>query len=99
MTQNAIPLTESDLSTFLQSYPDWHVRDGALDASFKFKNFIEAFAFVSKVAIHAEKLNHHPEISIAYNKVKIGGLCTHDAGNQITSLDIDLARKISKLYV
>ena len=64
---------------------------------FVFKSFIEAFSFLTAVALHAEKLNHHPEINNVYNKVTIR-LYTHDAGNQITDLDIELAIKISKLY-
>ena len=90
-------LSESDLQNALDSLPDWDIENDGLKREFKFSNFIEAFAFISKVAIHAEKLNHHPEIYNCYNKVTISGLRTHDANNAITTLDIELAKRISKL--
>ena len=90
-------ISEEDIQKELQSLSGWQLKQNGLKQEFKFKNFIEAFAFISKVAICAEKLNHHPEIFNAYNKVIISGLCTHDADGAITTLDIDLAHQISKL--
>jgi 4a-hydroxytetrahydrobiopterin dehydratase len=63
---------------------------------FLFKNFVEAFSFMTAVALHAEKLNHHPEWSNVYNKVQVT-LSTHDAGG-LTELDIRLAELIDKLF-
>jgi 4a-hydroxytetrahydrobiopterin dehydratase len=63
---------------------------------FEFANFIEAFAFMSKVAMLAEKDNHHPNWSNVYNKVIIK-LNTHDKADTVTAKDIELAEKISKL--
>ena len=97
MPENFKILSESDLQNGLDGLPDWGIEDGGLKREFKFSNFIDAFAFISKVAIHAEKLNHHPEIYNCYNKVIISGLRTHDANNAITTLDIELAKRISKL--
>lgn len=64
--------------------------------TFKFKNFIDAFAFMSKVALLAEKHNHHPNWSNVYNQVEIK-LNTHDKGDTVTAKDWELAEKISQL--
>ena len=61
----------------------WEEKDNALHATFTFKDFIEAFGFMTAVAMLAEKQNHHPEWSNVYNKVNIK-LTTHDAGNTVT---------------
>ncbi len=74
----------------------WITADNSLKQTFKFKNFIEAWAFMSKVALIAEKLNHHPEWSNVYNTVSIT-LTTHDEGNTITEKDRELARQIDAL--
>ena len=64
--------------------------------TFIFKDFSEAFAFMLRVAIEAEKLNHHPLWTNVYNKVEIW-LSTHDAGDIVTQKDIKLAEKINAL--
>lgn len=74
----------------------WKKENNQLIRHFEFKNFIEAFAFMSKVALVAEKMNHHPNWSNVYNKVSIA-LCTHDAGNIVTEKDEKLALAIDKL--
>ena len=74
----------------------WKEENNKLSRSFTFKNFIEAFAFMSKVALIAEKMGHHPNWSNVYNKVEIG-LFTHDAGNTVTEKDRKLAGEIDKL--
>lgn len=75
---------------------NWTEEDNQLTKTFKFKNFIDAWAFMSKVAIVAEKMNHHPNWSNVYNQVTIK-LSTHDAGNTITDLDRKLAKEIDAL--
>ena len=74
----------------------WIEDNNCLTKTLKFKNFIEAWAFMSKVAIVAEKMNHHPEWSNVYNTVSIK-LTTHDEGNTITAKDRELATKIDEL--
>ena len=74
----------------------WKEIDNSLQRSFEFKNFIEAFAFMTKVAFLAEKMDHHPEWKNVYNKVEIT-LTTHDAGNTVTEKDRKLAEQINKL--
>lgn len=75
---------------------EWISKDNKLEKEFLFNNFINAFAFLTKVAIEAEKHNHHPEIYNIYNKVIIK-LQTHSAGNVITEKDITLAKVIDNL--
>ena len=67
----------------------------AIVKTYKFKNFIDAFGFMSRAAIHAEKLNHHPEWSNVYNKVD-NTLTTHDAGG-LSLRDVELAHAIDAL--
>ena len=74
----------------------WKEENNELVRKFEFNNFIEAFSFMTKVAILAEKANHHPWWSNVYNKVEIR-LTTHDAGNTITKKDKDLAEQIDKI--
>ena len=74
----------------------WVEEDNKLKATFKFKDFVEAFAFMSKVALVAEKMDHHPNWSNVYNTVTIE-LSTHDAGNIVTEKDHKLAEAISCL--
>ena len=83
-------LTEQEVAEKLKDMPDWSVVDGHLEANFVFKDFAQAFAFISMVAVHAEKNNHHPQWSNVYNKVSCT-LSTHEAGNKITDLDVDMA--------
>ena len=74
----------------------WKETDGKLQQTFKFKDFSEAFAFMTRVAFAAESQQHHPDWSNSYNKVTIS-LCTHDAGDKITEKDHKLAKAIDKI--
>ena len=74
----------------------WKEINNELIKNFEFNNFIEAWGFMSKVALLAEKVNHHPNWSNVYNKVEIR-LNTHDAGNTVTQKDRDLAKAIDGL--
>lgn len=69
--------------------------EDTLQKTFKFRNFISAFGFMTKVALYAEKWNHHPEWFNVYNRVDVR-LTTHDAGG-LTELDAKLARQMDKL--
>ena len=75
----------------------WIEEKNQLKRSFQFTNFIEAFGFMSQVALIAEKMNHHPNWSNVYNKVDIT-LSTHDADNSITEKDRKLATEIDKIF-
>lgn len=74
----------------------WEEKDNQLYRKFIFKNFIEAFAFMTKVAILAEKANHHPTWTNTWNTVEIW-LSTHDAGNIVTEKDLELSKSIEAL--
>lgn len=76
----------------LKQLPGWRAADGrdAIAKTFSFKNFNEAFGFMSRVALQAEKLDHHPEWSNVYRTVEVV-LTTHDAGG-VTDLDVTLAK-------
>jgi len=74
----------------------WKEENNTLSKTFKFANFIDAFAFMTRVALLAEKQDHHPNWSNVYNTVTIN-LNTHDAGDVITEKDRKLAAAIDKL--
>ncbi len=88
-------LTDAEVQSALTGLGGWTFVQGrpAISKSFKFTDFNAAFGFMARVALAAEKLDHHPEWSNVYNRVDIT-LTTHDAGG-ITALDIDLARLIN----
>ena len=74
----------------------WQEKNNSLYQKFKFKNFSEAFAFMTRVALLAEQHNHHPNWSNVWNVVEIS-LATHDAGNIVTEKDWELAKAIDQL--
>ena len=74
----------------------WKEESNKLARTFKFKDFTQAFGFMTKVALIAEKMDHHPNWSNVYNTVNIE-LSTHDAGNVVTDKDRKLAQEIDKL--
>jgi 4a-hydroxytetrahydrobiopterin dehydratase len=75
----------------------WIENDNALQQTFKFKNFTQAFAFMTEVAFAAEKQAHHPNWSNVYNTVEMR-LNTHDAGNTVTEKDHKLAKSVDKIF-
>ena len=88
-------LAQHQLDYFKEKNPSWLIDNKTITREFKFDNFIDAFAFMSKVALLSEKMDHHPDWQNTYNKVKIN-LTTHDKGG-ITTNDIKLAESIDKL--
>ena len=82
-------LPEEDIASRLSQLTNWTREGGKLHRQFKFANFVEAFGFMTQVAIVAEKMDHHPEWSNVYNRVEVD-LTTHDAGG-LTELDFELA--------
>lgn len=74
----------------------WEEKNNSLYRKFEFKNFSEAFAFMTRVALEAEKMDHHPLWTNVYKTVEIS-LSTHDAGNTVTDKDRKLAKKIDAL--
>lgn len=91
------PFTEKEVKKFLTiNLKDWSLEMNSLKRDFKFKTFVEAFSFMTAVAMVAEKLNHHPDWSNSYNKVSIS-LTNHEAKG-ITQLDFDLAQTIDRIF-
>jgi len=90
-------LTEAERGEALAGLPAWTLRDDrlAIVRRFKFADFSEAFAFMARVALIAEKRDHHPEWSNVYNRVEIT-LTTHDAGG-LSRRDVDMAAAIDAL--
>ena len=87
--------TEEEVIPRLEFLPGWTFREDGIEKDFEFRDFVRAFSFMSRVALLAEKMNHHPEWTNVYNKVHIR-LSTHDAGNKITDSDLNLAEQIEK---
>ena len=82
-------LTDAEIDAALASLPGWTRQGDGIERSYRFTDFTRAFAFMTRVALLAEKADHHPEWSNVYNKVEVR-LTTHDAGG-ITARDIALA--------
>ena len=89
-------LSDQEIERQIKHLEGWNLVNGKLNRAFEFSNFVEAFGFMAKVALEAEKLNHHPEWRNVYNKLDID-LVTHDIGG-ISNYDIKLAGAISRLY-
>lgn len=88
-------LGERELEEALASLEGWEVREGKLHRAFGFASFVEAFGFMAKVALVAERSNHHPEWSNVYRTVWVD-LTTHESGG-ITERDTALARAMNEL--
>jgi 4a-hydroxytetrahydrobiopterin dehydratase len=90
-------LTDAERDAALADLPEWTLRaDGlAIEKRFKFADFSEAFGFMTRAALHAEKADHHPEWSNVYNRVEVT-LTTHDAGG-LSQRDVNMARAIEAL--
>lgn len=88
-------LSTSEIESQLEKLPSWQLRDDKLYRQWKFADFVAAFGFMSKVALLAERANHHPEWRNVYNRVEIE-LTTHDAGG-ISAKDFLLAAEIDAL--
>lgn len=89
-------LTDVERAQELERVPMWRLVDGreAIARSFRFRDFNEAFGFMTRVAMVAEKMDHHPEWSNVYRTVEVT-LATHDAGG-LTALDFKLAREMDR---
>ena len=89
-------LQDEELKELVVKIPGWEINNEQIEREFKFFNFIEAFSFMTKVALICEKYNHHPSWENVYSKVIIR-LTTHDLGG-ITNLDQTLASEINKVF-
>jgi 4a-hydroxytetrahydrobiopterin dehydratase len=92
----AMKLAETEVAAELQKLNGWSLEKGNLHRVFEFKDFSAAFGFMVRVALAAEKMDHHPDWSNSWNKVTVD-LSTHSAGG-LTKNDFDLAGKIQQIY-
>jgi len=88
-------LDDSAIHEALLGLPGWSYANGKLHRDLRFRDFVEAFGFMTSTALLAERMDHHPEWSNVYARVAID-LVTHDAGG-VTELDLELARRINDL--
>jgi 4a-hydroxytetrahydrobiopterin dehydratase len=89
-------LSKQEIAAGLRKLDGWSVVKGNLHRLFEFKDFAQAFGFMKRVALAADRMDHHPDWSNAYNKVTVD-LSTHSAGG-LTKNDFELARKIQKIH-
>jgi len=88
-------LSDAEVERALEAVPGWMVRSGKLHREFRFRNFNQAFGFMTRAALYSETLNHHPEWSNTYATVVVD-LVTHSADG-ITNLDFSLAKKMNAI--
>jgi 4a-hydroxytetrahydrobiopterin dehydratase len=89
------PLTSEAVDALVAELEGWSVANGKLHREFRFADFVEAFGFMARAALVAERMNHHPDWSNVWNTVTVD-LVTHSAGG-ITDLDAELARAMTAL--
>ena len=89
-------LSDAEITEFLDNHPEWSRSGNEITRIFEFPDFVEAIGFVAEVAVFAEKANHHPDIDIRWNKVKLR-LSTHSEGG-LTPKDTDLADLCDALF-
>jgi 4a-hydroxytetrahydrobiopterin dehydratase len=90
------PLNSAEINDVLRDNPEWTLQEGKLTREWTFKDFVEAMAFVNRVADLAEAAGHHPDIDVRYNQVVLG-LVSHDAGG-ITQRDVSMASRLSREF-
>jgi 4a-hydroxytetrahydrobiopterin dehydratase len=88
-------LNDAEISAALQQIPGWTQNGKAIERSLRFDNFVKAMELVNRIAEAAEAVNHHPDIYISYNNVKLT-LVSHDSGG-VTQRDIKMAARINEL--
>jgi 4a-hydroxytetrahydrobiopterin dehydratase len=89
------PLTEDELAAALTSLPHWAFRGGQLTTQRDLPTFLDAIAFVQRVALIAEELDHHPDIDIRWRTVVLA-VSTHDSGGAVTARDLALAHRVDQ---
>jgi 4a-hydroxytetrahydrobiopterin dehydratase len=90
-------LTAQQIKLLLPEVPEWSKRAQIIRRTFKFKDFLGSLDFVNRIARNAQKLNHHPDIDVRYDKVTLS-LTTHDEGG-LTEKDFTLARQADEIFV
>lgn len=91
-----VALSEDEIQAALTALPGWTFSQGKLHKQFKFASFAQAMGWMVAVAIHADRLDHHPEWANVYNRVTVD-LVTHQLDNRVSNLDVELAQVMEKL--
>lgn len=91
----ATRLSAEQIDRELEGLPGWSAAGGRLEREYRFRDFVEAFAFMTAAALRVQEMDHHPEWSNVYGTVRVG-LVTHDAGG-VTARDVELARKMEAI--
>ena len=94
-SERPLKLAAAAIAQALESVPGWVIQDGKLHREFRFRDFNQAFGFMTRVALYAEAMDHHPEWSNVYATVVVD-LVTHSADG-ITNLDVALAKKMNAI--
>lgn len=95
MTTERHRLTDSEIVAGLEKLPGWSLADGKLHRDYQFRDFVEAWGFLTSAAIRVQEMDHHPEWFNVYNKVRID-LVTHNVGG-VSALDLELAGTLEEL--
>jgi 4a-hydroxytetrahydrobiopterin dehydratase len=90
------PLSSGQMAAAIRELPGWKHESDALEKTYKFGSFPEAFSFMVRVAFEAEAMGHHPDWTNVYDRVTVR-LSTHDAGSKVTEKDVELARRVQKI--
>jgi len=88
-------LTDAEIASGLAEFPQWSIEDGMLTRLFAFDTYGDGLEFAMSVGRVADEINHHPDIFIGYQKVRVSTI-THDAGG-LTGYDFELARRVGDL--
>ena len=91
------PLGDDQISRALEALPGWSWNQDQLHRSYVLRNFRDVVSFVTRIAFEAEAANHHPSLALGYNTVQVV-ICTHDAGNVVTQMDVELAHAIEGCF-
>lgn len=94
-SNNSMVLSETEIKSKLEALPEWSTDGTEISRTFEFDDFVAAVDFVDRLVAPAESAQHHPDLTISYNKVTVS-LSTHDAGG-LTNKDFTLAEEISQL--
>jgi len=86
---------QDQIKTLVIQHPEWHHENDQLIGSWTLENFAELRGVINKLCDLADELNHHPTVTYGYNTLHIE-TTTHDAGNVVTELDLELARRVSE---
>lgn len=98
MNKKRVLLSKREITSVLKKHPDWLVnaKETQLYRTFQFSNYIAGLVFIARISVHAEVLQHHPDIEFSYGKVKVK-MTTHDLKG-LTKVDVALLERINNLY-